>query len=110
MPSAKDSPLYNEKGCYYAVEAAEDPQWLEHSDIHCAKPEINVYVGHSAALAKRAPEIGKFLKQVYVTPDLVNSWILRISKDKMEAADVAKEWVEANADFIEKEWLANVSY
>ena len=110
MPSAKDSPLYKADGCYYAVEAAEDPQWLEHSDIHCAKPEIKVYIGHSSALAKRAPEIAKFLKQVYVTPDLVNGWILKISKDKMEADVVAKEWVDANAAFIEKEWLADVSY
>ncbi len=110
MASAKDDPLYNPEGCYYALTSAEDPQWLEKSSINCAKPEVDVYVGYSTSLAGRAPKIGQFLKQIAFTPDMVNGWILKISKEKMDPHEMAKQWVDANAEIVEGQWLADISY
>ncbi len=110
MESAKESPLYKEGGCYNALSSQEDPQWLEKSSINCAKPQVDVYVGYSTALAERAPRIGQFLKQIAFTPEMVNSWILKLSQEKMDPHEMAKQGVDANPEIVEGQWLADISY
>ena len=37
---------------------------------------------------------------------MVSGWIHTIGKEKRDAAEVAEEWVAANADVVEGKWLA----
>ena len=37
---------------------------------------------------------------------MVNQCILAMEVDKKDVADVARDWVDANKEMIEKEWLA----
>ena len=104
--SAKGSERYNPNGCYTFYQPAERNDWLEASSIKCGQPPTRVNIAHSKALADRAPKISQFLKQVKLDADVVNQWILAMEVDKKDVADVAKDWIAANKDMIEKEWLA----
>ena len=108
MDSAKGSPLYNAAGCYYFLQAKEDPQWLEKGSIKCQEPDVDVYVAHTKALAERLPKVAGFLTQVSFTPELVNGWILKLSQEKQDPAEMAKAWIAENKDAVETEWLAGV--
>ncbi len=104
--SAKGSERYNPNGCYTFYQPQERNDWYEASSIKCGQPPTRVNIAHSKALADRAPKISQFLKQVKLDADVVNQWILAMEVDKKDVADVAKDWVAANKDMIEKEWLA----
>lgn len=102
----KTSERYNPNGCYTFYQPAERNDWLEASSIKCGQPPTRVNIAHSKALADRAPKISTFLKQVKLDANVVNQWILAMEVDKKPVADVAKDWIAANKDMIEKEWLA----
>lgn len=106
--SAKGSERYKADGCYTFYQPAERNDWLEASKISCGQPPTRAHIAHSKALADRAPKISQFLKQVKLDADAVNQWILAMEVDKKPAAEVAKAWVDANKDMIEKEWLAGL--
>lgn len=109
MDSSKGSPDYNPQGCYKIIQPQDDPQWLEHSSVTCQKPDVDVYVAHSSALTQRLPKVAKFLVQVSLEPQMVNEWIYSLSKEGVEPADMAKAWIGAHKDIVEKEWLAGVT-
>jgi len=106
--SQKGTERYNPKGCYTFYQPAERNDWLEASKITCGQPPTRVYVAHSKALAERAPKIAQFLTQVKLDADVINQWILAMEVDHKDVKDVAKAWIAANHDMIEKEWLAGV--
>lgn len=106
--SAKGTERYNPNGCYTFYQPAERNDWLEASSITCGQPPTRVHIAHSRALAERDPKVSQFLKQVKLDADVVNEWILAMEVDGRDVADVAKEWIAANRDMIEKEWLAGV--
>ena len=105
---AKGTERYNPKGCYTFYQPSVRNDWLEASSIKCGQPPTRVNIAYAKALADRAPKIGQFLKQVALTPEDVNSWILAMEVDKKDVKDVAKAWVDANKDRVEKEWLAGI--
>jgi glycine betaine/proline transport system substrate-binding protein len=105
---AKGSERYNPNGCYTFYQPAERNDWLEASNITCGQPPTRVNIAHSKALALRDPKISQFLRQVKLDSEVVNQWIYAMEVDKKPVADVAKEWIEANHEMIEKEWLAGV--
>ena len=39
-----------------------------------------------------------------MTPELLNTWILQIARDKMDPQDVAEAWVKSNKAVVD-EWL-----
>ena len=102
---AKGSERYKADGCYTFYQPASRNDWLEASSIKCGQPPTRVNVAFSKALADRAPKIGAFLKNVAFKAEDVNAWILAMEVDKKDVKDVAKAWVDANKDMIEKEWL-----
>ena len=104
--SAKGSERYNPNGCYTFYQPAERNDWFEASSIKCGQPPTRVNIAHSKALADRAPKISQFLKQVKLDSDVVNQWILAMEVDGKDVKDVAADWIAANKDMIEKEWLA----
>jgi glycine betaine/proline transport system substrate-binding protein len=103
---AKGTERYNEKGCYTFYQPAARNDWLEASNITCGQPPTRVYIAHSKALAERDPKISQFLRQVKLDAETVNQWIYAMEVDKKPVEDVARAWVEANQETIEKEWLA----
>ena len=56
--------------------------------------------------AERDPKVSQFLRQVKLDANDVNAWILAMEVEKKDIAEVAKAWVDANKDKIEKAWLA----
>jgi glycine betaine/proline transport system substrate-binding protein len=106
MDTAKGTERYKADGCYTFYQPAERNDWMEASSIKCGQPPTRVNIAHSKALADRAPKISQFLKQVKLDANVVNQWILAMEVDKKPVDDVAKEWIAANKDMIEKEWLA----
>ena len=71
-------------------------------------PATSVYIAYAKALAERAPRIGQFLNQVVLDSDMVSGWIYAIGNEKRDGAEVAKEWVAANAAVVEGKWLAGI--
>jgi glycine betaine/proline transport system substrate-binding protein len=106
-PKMKDDPQYNPSGCWNMVTAEEDPAWMEKSDVKCAWPTSFVYIGYAKALADRAPNVARFLKQVAFNSKTINDWILKIDREKMDPAEVAREWVANNSDTVNN-WLLGV--
>ncbi len=106
MSSKKDDPRYKANGCWNMVLPRESEHWLEKSRITCAWPKAEVYVAFSASLRKRAPDVATFLEQVAFTDKMLNFWILQIGKKGRDPAKVAKEWVKAHPEDVER-WLAN---
>jgi glycine betaine/proline transport system substrate-binding protein len=106
-PKMKEDPEYNPQGCWNMVTPEEDPAWLEKSDIRCAWPTSYVYIGYSKALAERAPKIARFLKQVSFDSNTVNEWILKVDREKVDPAAVARDWVSSHPDVV-SQWLAGI--
>lgn len=104
----KEDPRFSADGCFHFFQASEHEDWLERSKITCATPDTDVYVAYSKGLANRAPKIGRFLKQVYFTPEMMNELIRQISHDKKDPEDLARAWVEEHKEIVEKEWLAGL--
>jgi len=78
--------------------------WLESSTFNCASKDAQIYVIFSKSLEQRNPPAAKFLSQMKLDPAVVNDWILKIGRDKLDPRDVAEEWVEANMDTVKK-WI-----
>lgn len=106
--SAKGTERYNPNGCYTFYQPAERADWKEASDIKCGQPPTRVNIAHSKALAERAPKISQFLRQVKLSADDVNQWIYAMEVEGKPVEEVAKTWIDANRERIEKEWLAGL--
>ena len=78
--------------------------WLEASHFACASTDAMIYVAYSKSLETRNPPVAKFLSQITLDPAVVNQWILRIGRDKLDPRDVAEEWVANNMDTV-NEWI-----
>ena len=106
--SKKDDPLYKADGCWNHINSQEDLDWLEKSSITCKWPDAEIYVGFTKSLVERAPNVAKFLEQVFFDPEVVNGWILEIGQNDREPEEVAKEWIEQNPDIV-NEWLTGIT-
>jgi glycine betaine/proline transport system substrate-binding protein len=106
--SAKGTERYSPDGCYTFYQPAERNDWLEASTIKCGQPPTRVHIAHSKELAQRDPKISQFLKQVKLDADTVNQWILAMDVDGKKVEDVARDWIAANREMIDKEWLAGL--
>lgn len=105
---AKGTDKYNPQGCYTFVQPSEGNDWLDKSTITCDQPPSQVNIAYSRALSERAPEIGRFLKQTVIKAEWLYDWIYAIDVEGKSAADVAKAWIEANRETVEKVWLAGI--
>jgi len=105
-----EEPAFDGKsdGCYKFFQPQVDPNWLENSSITCDQPPTHVYIAHSRELANRAPGIGQFLRQIRLEANTVNEWILAIDREKKDPQQVASDWIEANKEIVEGQWLKDV--
>lgn len=98
-----EEPAFTE-GCMEVYQPKDREDWLEASNFSCAHEDAQVWVAFSKSLYERAPKVAKFLKNIQLDPDIVNSWILAIGRDKLDPQDVAEEWIEENPEIVEK-WI-----
>ncbi|MEP0071080.1 MAG: glycine betaine ABC transporter substrate-binding protein [Marinomonas sp.] len=99
--SKKQDRDYNVNGCY---KFNDTDNWLEDSEITCALPNTPIYIGYSASLEKRAPEVAAFLSNVALDPAYVSQWLFQISSSDEDPADMAETWVSENQDIVQS-WL-----
>jgi glycine betaine/proline transport system substrate-binding protein len=106
--SARGTDRFKEDGCYTFYQPGERDDWLEASSISCGQPPTRVHVAHSRALAERAPEVSRFLRQVVLDAETVNAWILATEVDQRPVVEVAREWIAAHPDIVKGVWLAGI--
>ena len=63
-----------------------------------------IYVAYSKSLETRNPPVAKFLSRIKLDPAVVNEWILKIGRDKMDPRDVAEDWVANNMPTVDS-WI-----
>jgi glycine betaine/proline transport system substrate-binding protein len=107
MPSLQSHPRYNPDGCWHMVQPDEDEAWLTASRVRCASPEADVYVAYVRSLSKRLPSAATMLKQIALSPEIVNGWNLLITEYGMDPAEMAKEWVGQNPEIVDA-WLKGI--
>jgi len=88
---------------YIAIQPSEDPNWYENSKVATEDALKQVQIAYSKSLAERSPAITELLKNIKLTGDDVSSFAFQIEGGK-PAAQVAKEWVAANSERVDK-WL-----
>lgn len=86
------------EGCEVVNLDKED--WLEASKFGCASQDAKIYVTYSKSLEERNPPVAKFLSQMALDPAVVNGWILKIGRDKLDPRDVAEDWVKENMETV----------
>ncbi len=80
------------------------PFWLEASPFACASLNAEIYAAYSLSLEQCNPPVAKFLSQIKLDQAIVNEWIPKIGRDKMDPRDVAEEWVVNNMDVV-NQWI-----
>ena len=86
------------EGCESVNLDKED--WLEASSFSCASKDAQIHIAYSKSLEERNPPVAKMLSQIQLDPAVVNGWILKIGRDKLDPRDVAEEWVAENMDTV----------
>ena len=88
---------------YKALQPDQDPNWFENSKVMTEDALKAVQIAYSKTLADRAPAVAELVKNIKLTGDDVSGFAFEIEGGK-DAAVVAKEWVAANSDRVDK-WL-----
>ncbi len=89
---------------YKMVQPDEDPQWFEKSKITTGDNKKTVRVAYSRSLEQRAPEVANLLKNIDLETDAISSLTHAVVIGKRDPAEVAREWVAANAKAVDS-WL-----
>jgi len=86
---------------YVMVQPSDDADWYEKSSVATKDALKQVQIAWSNSLADRSPAISEFFANFALTADDVSGLAFEISANGRDAADVAKEWVEANSDRVD---------
>jgi glycine betaine/proline transport system substrate-binding protein len=86
---------------YQMVQPSDDADWYEKSYVASKDALKNVQIAWSNSLTDRSPAIAEFFANFALTADDVSGLAFEISANGRDAADVAKEWVEANSDRVD---------
>jgi len=89
---------------YVMVQPAEDPDWFTKSKVLSEDALKNVQVAYSKSLIDRSPAIAEFLANMKLDTDTVSGWNFEIAGKERDAAEVLKEWVDANSARVDS-WL-----
>lgn len=88
---------------YKALQPSDDPDWFENSKVMTEDALKQVQIAYSKSLAGRSPAITELLKNIKLNGEDVSNFAFEIEGGK-PAAEVAKAWVAANSDRVDK-WL-----
>ena len=89
---------------YVMVQPSDSADWYEESKVATKDALKDVQIAWSNSLVDRSPAIAEFFQGFALTSDDVSSFAFEISGNGRDAADVAKEWVEANSERVDG-WL-----
>lgn len=95
-------------GCEQMYQPKDREDWYEASVFNCVSKDATIWNSFSKSLEQRAPKTACFLKNMVLEPDMVNQWILKIGRDKVDPQDMAEDWVDDNAAIVDG-WLADCS-
>lgn len=98
-----DEPTYDPVN-YVMVQPSDSADWYEESKVASKDALKNVQIAWSNSLADRSPAILEFFQGFALNADDVSSFAYEISGNGRDPADVAMEWVEANAERVDS-WL-----
>jgi len=96
-------PTYDEAK-YTMVQPSDSDNWFEESNVETKDALKQVQIAWSNSLADRSPAIAEFFNNFELTAEDVSSFAFEISGNGRDAAEVAKEWVENNAERVDA-WL-----
>ena len=86
---------------YIMVQPSDDADWYNKSKVATKDALKQVQIAWSNSLPERSPAIAEFFANFALTADDVSALAFEISANGRDAADVAKEWVEANSDRVD---------
>ena len=89
---------------YVMVQPSDDPDWYNKSMVASKDALKNVQIAWSNSLEGRSPAIAEFFANFKLTADDVSALAFEISANGRDAADVAKDWVNANSAKVDS-WL-----
>lgn len=98
-----NEPDYNAEN-YVMVQPSDDPDWYNKSKVSTKDALKQVQIAWSNSLADRSPAIAEFFANFALNADDVSGFAFEISGNGRDAAEVAKEWVEANSERVDG-WL-----
>lgn len=94
----------NDPAKYVMVQPSDDPDWYTKSNVASKDALKNVQIAWSNSLESRSPAIAEFFERFSLTADDVSNFAFEISGNGRDAAEVAREWVEANPERVDA-WL-----
>ena len=86
------------------VQPTDDPDWLSKSSAPVAWGDTNLHIYYAKALEKSHPQAAQILANIKVETDQVSQWVYEIVVNKTDPTELAKKWVEENADLVDS-WL-----
>ena len=86
---------------YVMVQPSDDADWYNKSKVETKDALKQVQIAWSNSLGDRSPAVAEFFASFALTADDVSSLAYEISANGREAADVAKEWVDANSERVD---------
>ncbi len=89
---------------YVMVQPSDSADWFTESSVATKDALKEVQIAWSKSLAERSPAIAEFFDRFSLTADDVSGFAFEISGNGRDAAEVAKEWVDANSDRVDS-WL-----
>ncbi len=88
---------------YIAIQPSDDPDWFENSTVMTEDALKNVQIAYSGTLSERSPAISDLLASIQLDGETVSDFAFQIEAGN-DPADVARDWVAANADRVDG-WL-----
>ena len=89
---------------YVMVQPSDSPDWYEKSKVATKDALKKVQIAYSNSLRERSPAITEFLERFSLTADDVSHFAHQISGEGRDPQEVAREWIAANSDRVDK-WL-----
>jgi len=88
------------------VQPTDDPDWLEKSEASTAWNGATLHLHYAKELEEAYPEVAALFAAYEMQPDDLSAMGKALAVDGMDAADFARQWVDANEDTV-LNWLSN---
>ena len=89
---------------WIVFQPTDDPNWLANSSAGVAWKDANLHIHYAKSLEESQPEAAAVLSRIKLNTEQVSEFVFKITVKKMDHADVARQWVDANAAIVD-EWL-----
>lgn len=88
------------------VQPTDDPDWLEKSEASTAWNGATLHLHYARELEETYPEVAALFTAYQMQPDDLSAMGKALAVDGVDAADFARQWVDANEDRV-LGWLSN---